>query len=114
MNDKLREALVQCRSFLLAHRPDDRSPVDRQFGKMLDEICKALAEPVVLQDDLRDYFAAHAPLDSLKFASSSDAARFAGCDAPTTDDELMVVGMKAAAKAAYIYADAMLKERSKT
>ncbi len=38
------EALRECRSFLLAHRPDDRSPVDQQFGKMLSEVSAALAE----------------------------------------------------------------------
>src|SRR5688572_21390163 len=33
--------LRQMRSFLLAHRPDDGSPVDQQFGKMLTAISEA-------------------------------------------------------------------------
>ena len=60
---------------------------------------------------LRDYFAAKAPLDSLKFASEEAAAKFAGMSVPTTDEELVVVGFACSARAAYIYADAMLKAR---
>lgn len=62
---------------------------------------------------LRDYFAAHAPLHDLKFASTEAAAKFVGCEVPTTDEALVVVAMKAAAKASRIFADAMIEELKK-
>lgn len=60
---------------------------------------------------LRDYFAAKAPLHDLKFQSTEAAARFCGLPMPLTDDDLVVVAMSCAAKASYIFADAMLKAR---
>lgn len=60
---------------------------------------------------LRDYFAAKAPLHDLKFSSTEAAAAFAGMDVPIDAVGVMHVAMACAAKAAYIYADAMLKAR---
>lgn len=62
---------------------------------------------------LRDYFAAHAPLHDLKFASTKTAAKFVGCEVPKTDEAVVVVAMKAAAKASRIFADAMIEELKK-
>jgi len=62
---------------------------------------------------LRDHFAENAPLHDLKFESAQAAAEFSGLPIPTNTDELVAVAMSCAAKAAYIYADAMLAERAK-
>ena len=61
--------------------------------------------------DLRDYFAAKAPLHDFKFDSPEAMADFAGLPLPTSNRELISLAMACAAKAAYIYADAMLKAR---
>lgn len=62
---------------------------------------------------LRDYFAAHAPLESLKFQDTNAAAKFASLPPPENDEELIALGMAIAAKASFIYADAMLEARKK-
>ena len=60
---------------------------------------------------MRDYFAARAPLHDLKFATVYALAEFLGIDAPKTEAQLIEAAMAAAAKASYIFADAMLKAR---
>lgn len=56
MTHSLREALVEVRSFLLAHRPEDKSPTDQQFGKILSVVSAALAAPADARDALRYRF----------------------------------------------------------
>lgn len=63
---------------------------------------------------LRDYFAIHADLEGLEFASLADGAAFLGEPAPDSGDDLAVLisfSARVMAKARYIYADAMLSAR---
>lgn len=60
---------------------------------------------------LRDYFAANAPLESLKIESMEGLSKLTGLPEPKTDEELLIAAMTLAAKASYIYADAMLKAK---
>jgi len=64
---------------------------------------------------LRDYFAVHAPNGPVTFPTTADAAKFVGIESPDPYDVEGVARMSAAiqVKLAYMYADAMLAERSK-
>lgn len=64
---------------------------------------------------LRDYFAANAPDELLQFNNPEDAAAFVGRELPAYDDVQANVELSMAllAKARFMYADAMLKERNK-
>lgn len=65
---------------------------------------------------LRDYFAIHADIARIDFASMNHVAEFIG-EAPPDDDDfpaLLTLGMKVASRLRYMYADAMLAERERS
>jgi uncharacterized UBP type Zn finger protein len=61
--------------------------------------------------DLRDHFAANAPLESLKVSDTRTLSALTGMPEPKNDEELLRVSMALAAKVSYFYADAMLEAR---